>query len=147
MAPALSHRSAAILAPLVAAVVVAGCASSPGPAATTAQGASCTSRSPAAYLALARVAFTGVMLSGPTVSIGQGSFLASPARVRVVRYLKGSGPPTVTVTTAATQANGTVVAAEDGIQPQAGQRWTIYTTTQNQPYQTSICLGSRRSAS
>lgn len=87
--------------------------------------------------------FTGTALPGPTASAGSaGAVLTSPARFRVTRYLKGSGPAVVTVQTALT-ANGSGIAAdEDGIEPRAGQRWTIYTTSQRVPYDTSDCAGS-----
>ena len=68
--------------------------------------------------------------------------LASPARFRVARYLKGSGPPVVTVQTALTVKGDVVIAEEDGIEPQVGQRWMIYTTSLRMPYQTSECGGS-----
>jgi hypothetical protein len=31
---------------------------------------------------------------------------------------------------------------QDGIEPIAGQRWKIYTTSKNMPYDTSVCGGS-----
>jgi len=68
--------------------------------------------------------------------------LASPARFRVVRYLKGSGPRVVTVATALSGRGDAVTADEDGIEPRAGQRWTIYTTSLRMPYASSICGGS-----
>jgi hypothetical protein len=86
--------------------------------------------------------FVGVMLPGPTVSMGQDDVLTSPARVRVVKYLKGDGPRVVTVVTGVTQAGSGVAVSEDGIQALAGQRWQIYATTRNMPYQASICAGS-----
>ena len=67
---------------------------------------------------------------------------ASPARFRVARYLKGSGPPVVTLQTALTVKGDVVIAEEDGIEPQVGQRWMIYTTSLPMPYQTSECGGS-----
>lgn len=140
MAAIPGRRTAIMLAPLIAAMLLSACGTAAG--VTSGEGASCGGPSSPAYLASARTAFIGVMLPGPTVSTGQGSVLASPARVRVVRYLKGTGPPVVTVVTAATEAGGGVAVAEDGIQPQAGQRWKIYATTQHPPYQTSICDGS-----
>jgi hypothetical protein len=82
------------------------------------------------------------MLSGPTVGAGQGSVLTSPARVRVVRYLKGSGPAEVTVITAVTRDGSGVVGNGEGITPHAGERWMIYTTSRAMPYQTSVCGGS-----
>jgi hypothetical protein len=92
----------------------------------------------------ARTVFVGVMLPGPTVGIGGRSVLASPARMRVVRYLKGHGPAVVTVSTGVASAGGGGVASEDGIKPRAGERWRIYSASGHAPYQTSICLGSAR---
>jgi len=107
---------------------------------STGRGAACASLSPAKHLANAQIAFLGTMLPGPTVKLGGQQVLLSPARVRVTRYLKGTGPATVTVTTAISHTSDTANA--EGIQPQAGQRWTIYTSSRHMPYQTSICDGS-----
>jgi len=83
------------------------------------------------------------MLAGRTVTVGGHSILVSPARVRVARYVKGTGPLVVSVVTGVTQsASGTAV-SEDGIQPEAGQQWQIYTSSTGQPFQTSICDGTR----
>jgi hypothetical protein len=89
------------------------------------------------------VVFTGTMLPGPTADLGRHRVLVSPARVLVTRYLKGHGPKIVTVATAVARAgdSGTVV-SEDGIQPRAGQHWTIYSSSPRVPYDTSICGGS-----
>ena len=97
---------------------------------------------PSVYLPWAKIVFVGVMLPGPTVSMGQGDVLTSPARVRVVRFLKGDGPGVVTVVTGVAKAGSGAAVNEDGIQALAGQRWQIYATTRNMPYQTSICDGS-----
>ena len=64
--------------------------------------------------------------------------------MRVLRYLKGSGPRTVKVTTAVTITNRGVTEAEDGIEPQLGEIWKIYTDSRHQPFDTSICRGSTR---
>jgi predicted ATPase len=40
--------------------------------------------------------------------------------------------------------DGSVVVAEAGIEPRAGQHWRIYTNSKRMPYDTSICDGSRR---
>ncbi len=40
------------------------------------------------------------------------------------------------------RAGAAISVSEDGIQPQAGQRWTIYTASRSMPYQTSICEGT-----
>lgn len=102
---------------------------------------SCAGLSRAQQLARARLVFDGVMLPGVTVRTG---VLASPARVRVERYLKGHGPAIVMVSTAVTLGSGATGVAEDGIAPRAGERWRIYTTSRRQPFGTSICAGSRR---
>jgi hypothetical protein len=60
----------------------------------------------------------------------------------VLSYLKGSGPGEVTVQTALTVRGNTVTGIEDGIEPRAGQRWRIYTTSAQMPYETSGCGGS-----
>ena len=44
--------------------------------------------------------------------------------------------------TALTSRGDAVTADEDGIEPRAGQRWTIYATSPHMPYATSICGGS-----
>jgi hypothetical protein len=87
--------------------------------------------------------FSGTMLSGPTADLGSHRVLVSPARVRVTRYLKGHGPKIVTVATAVARAgDSSTIVSEDGIQPQAGQHWMIYTSSPRAPYDTSICGGS-----
>src|SRR5215469_9315414 len=107
---------------------------------STGHGAACASLSPAKQLADAQIAFLGTMLLGPTVKLGGQQILLSPARVRVTRYLKGTGPAIVSVITVASHAGDTANA--EGIEPQPGQRWTIYTSSSHMPYQTSICDGS-----
>lgn len=101
---------------------------------------SCAAVSPSSYSARARVIFVGTMLAGQTTDLGGRRVLVSPARVRVIRYLKGIGPRVVSVVTGVSAGNAVT---EDGIQPQAGQRWTIYTLTKRMPYQTSICVGTK----
>ena len=81
------------------------------------------------------------MLAGQTTDLGGLRVLISPARVRVIRYIKGSGPRVVTVVTGVSTGD---VIAEDGIEPRAGQRWTVYASTLRMPYQTSICNGTRQ---
>lgn len=127
----------ALSAVLVAVVAgLSACGSSAG--SSQSSGGSCAAGTPPGYLAAARAAFVGVMLSGPVVD----SVLTSPARVRVLRYLKGSGPAVVTVTTAVTRSGSDVVGNGEGITPRAGERWMIYTTSRAMPYQTSVCGGS-----
>jgi hypothetical protein len=112
----------------------------------TAVAASCVGLSPAAQFAAARLVFVGRMLPGPTALVGGRRVLGSPARMRVERYLKGHGPMTVAVDTAVTIERRGIRGNEDGIEPQAGQRWKIYTASRRQPFDTSICAGSRRVA-
>lgn len=138
-APVLPRRTVLVLAAIITAITSA-CASS-GHAGQT-SGTSCVSQSASGYLALAHIAFTGVMLPGPTVTTSQGGVLASPARVRVIQYLKGGGPRIVTVVTAAARNGSGVTFSEDGIEAHPGQRWRIYITRQQTPYQTSVCAGS-----
>jgi len=119
-----------------------GGASAARPAASVAV-ASCAGLTPAKQLEAARVVFDGTMLAGPTVALGRVRVLTSPARMRVRRYLKGDGPGTVGVQTAASSGGGGVSVNEDGIQAHAGQRWRIYSTGLGQPFSTSMCAGSR----
>ena len=70
---------------------------------------------------MARLVFLGRMLPGASTELGRRQVLGSPATVRVLRYLKGSGPRRVKVTTAATITNRGVTVAEDGIEPQVGE--------------------------
>jgi hypothetical protein len=121
----------------------AGLVNSSGSTRTLGSAASCAALTPSAQLARARVVFVGSMLTGRTVSLGTRRVLASPARMRVARYVKGHGPETVAVETAATVKSNGLAVAEDGIEPRAGQRWTIYSDSSHQPFETSICAGSR----
>jgi hypothetical protein len=93
-------------------------------------------------LAGAKVAFIGVMLPGAAVKTGTGNVLVSPAKARVIRYLKGTGPSMVTIETGVRKSGGDVITNEDGIEPVAGQQWKIYTSSEHIPYQTSVCIGS-----
>jgi hypothetical protein len=106
--------------------------------------ASCAALTPAQRLAAAKVVFDGVILPGPLAPLS-GAVLASPAQVRVQRYLKGSGPSVVLVQTAMSSAgSGAVRVDAEGIRPRSGERWEIHASTASQPYASSICLGSRR---
>jgi hypothetical protein len=109
--------------------------------------ASCAAVSPAQQFAAARLVFVGVMLPGPTTRLGSRPVLGSPARMHVERYLKGHGPRMVRVDTAVTIESDAIGVGEDGIEPRAGQRWKIYTQSRGQPFNTSICDGSRQAAS
>jgi hypothetical protein len=80
-------------------------------------------------------------MAGEATKFGDHLVLLSPAKVRVSRYLKGHGPRVVRVRTAAASANAF---GGEGIEPQAGQRWLIYSPSKSSPYDTNICAGSRR---
>jgi hypothetical protein len=122
---------------------VAGAGSLPEGSGTRAAAASCAALTPAQQLAAARVVLDGVMQAGPTTLSGGWRVLASPARVRVIGYLKGHGPGVVEVQTGSAIAGGGVVVNEDGIEPVAGQSWRIYSDTAREPFATSTCAGSR----
>ena len=127
------------------AVLAFGCGGSTGAAGAPRSGsaASCAALSPAAQFAHARVVFVGTMLAGPSVRVGGRDVLSSPARVRVARYLKGSGSLIARVVTGVTGGGNQGSVAEDGIEPVAGERWEIYSDSRREPYDTSICAGSR----
>ena len=136
-------RAGAALVSCLSGVMLTACAGAGGTAGGSASAGSCAAGTASAYLARARVVFIGTALPGPVLDAGSaGAVLASPARFRVVRYLKGSGPGVVTVVTALSGRGDAVTADEDGIEPRAGQRWTIYTISLRMPYATSICGGS-----
>lgn len=130
---------------------LAGCASAHGASTAvrvTGVAASCAAVSPAQQFAAARLVFIGVALPGPTAHYSKRPVLASPARMRVERYLKGDGPQIVRVDTAVTiEGSDSIAVGEDGIDPSAGERWKIYTGSRRQPFATSICGGSKRVAS
>ena len=152
--PRRSRTAGMILltAPLAALSVAcgsaAGISSSGGPGGSGAGGgtsgggtsggaASCAYFTQPDYLAMARVVFVGTMLPGRTVN----GLLVSPARVRVTRYIKGSGPAVVTVQTAVSHSGSTGDA--EGITARSGQTWQIYTTSRHLPFETGVCSGSR----
>jgi hypothetical protein len=81
------------------------------------------------------------MMAGDAVQFGDRPVLLSPAKVRVTRYLKGGGPRVVLVRTAAESADA---GNGEGIEPQAGQRWLIYSPSKSSPFDTDVCAGSRR---
>lgn len=85
--------------------------------------------------------FIAIALAGPTGAAGTTVGLVSPARMQVLRYLKGHGPRIVSVQTAI-GARGVV--SEDGIVAQYGERWRIATDSRRSPLATSLCAGSRR---
>jgi hypothetical protein len=133
-APRSGATWAVILALPLAAGIIACSNSSHG-----SSGGSCAAGTPAGYFASARVILLGTMLPGHTANLGGHRVLVSPARVRVIRYLKGDGPAVVSVVTGVTSGN---VVNEDGIEPVAGQHWKIYTRSRRTPYQTSMCEGT-----
>ena len=122
----------------VSATVMAACGTS-----TVQEGSSaaCAKVSAAKYLAAARVAFIGTMMAGGVVKFGDRPVLLSPAKVWVSRYLKGRGPRIARGRTAAESASA---ANGEGLEPQAGQRWLIYSPSKTSPYDTSVCAGSRQ---
>ena len=146
------RRHLAITGLMVSAVAVmlASCAGagrpprgSSGSGTVSGSAGSCAVASASVYLSGARTVFTGTALPGPVAPAGSaGASLASPAHFRVIRYLKGSGPPVATVETAVVSHGNARVVNEDGIEPRAGQRWKIYTPSPHPPYQTSLCGGS-----
>ena len=126
------------------ATVIMTTAACGGPAAGGQASAGSCGGNGSGYLASAKVAFIGDMLPGAHDDSG---LLTSPAKVRVVRYLKGHGPAVVTVETGVTtNDDGTAVNAE-GVQAKAGERWTIYARSASMPYQTDVCSGSAQDAS
>lgn len=139
-----------MISALVAGVLVAGCGVSTAATSSVASArhgavaASCAGLSPAQELATARLVFVGRMLPGASTELGNREVLGSPATVSVVRYLKGNGPGRVRVTTAATITNSGVTVSGEGIEPQVGELWKIYSASRRQPFDTSICGGSRR---
>ena len=143
-------RACVVIAAGLLAALGAGCGAAGRVTATPAREisattASCAALSPAQQLAAARLVFVGRMLPGRSGRFEGRRVLVSPATIRVTRYLKGHGPRMVTIETALLRfAAGRVTLAEDGIEPQAGERWKIYTSSARQPFQTSICLGSAR---
>ncbi len=128
---------------LAACGAVAEAGGSPASTRTQAVAASCAALTPNQQFKAAHVVFDGTMLSGPTSLVGGKRALRSPARVRVIGYLKGHGPAFVRVDTGSAAGGGGIVISEDGIEPVAGQDWRIYSDTSRQPFTTSICAGSR----
>jgi hypothetical protein len=106
--------------------------------------ASCAGLSRAQEIKHARVVIKGIMLWGPTVWSGSSRVLVSPARVHVLRYLKGNGPSVVRIQTGASRRGTAVAVTEDGIQPKPGERWILYSSGRSQPFTTSLCGGSHR---
>ncbi len=109
--------------------------------------ASCVGLTQPEQRAAAKVIVIGRMLPGPAAHFQNHQVLLFPARMRVSRYLKGSGPRTVEVQTGVRLSSGQIQMQEDGILPSAGERWEILSSSRQMPLLSSICLGSRRSTS
>lgn len=115
-------------------------------AALTTSAASCAAQTPAQGRARAQLIFVAVALPGRFVA--RSRILLSPARFRVLRYLKGHRSRIVKVQTAVTAGahRGEYTYVEDYLRPHAGQRWLIYgQRTRSSSITASICSGSRGS--
>lgn len=90
----------------------------------------------------AKIAFVGKALAGSRV----GEVLESPARFRVLEYLKGSGPDVVRVSTCCEQQGRLASIMSEGIDPKAGQVWAIFSWEESTGgvIGTSVCDGSER---
>lgn len=101
-----------------------------------AAGAMCLPATDAERLAAAEFVFEGLVVRGPY----------SPARLNVLRYIKGSGPREVSVETGSMKnRDGTVTSSSVGISPHPGETWLIYGLgTRKGAVITSTCAGSRR---
>jgi hypothetical protein len=116
-----------ILASLAASAVLASAAQ-----------ASCIPMTAAQQRARADVIFNGLALEGPTATGIQ--------RLRVTRYLKGSGPRVVRVNTMSIRrADGSGSTTSVSLVVRAGQKWRIYGRgSARKVLRTSLCDGSRR---
>jgi hypothetical protein len=136
-----------LLLTISAGLLIAGCGSSARHQTAIVSGgssASCAGLTRAQEMTHANVVIEGIMLSGPTVPTGSSRVLTSPARVHVLRYLKGDGPSVVKIQTGFSPQGSDVAVTEDGIQPRPGERWIIYSSSRSQPFTTSLCGGSHR---
>jgi hypothetical protein len=139
------------LIPLLAssAAILTGCAAGAGAAENPVRGAaaaSCAAQTNAQQFARARLVVIATALSGPTLRTGSRRVLVSPARMHLIRYLKGHVPKILPVRTAFTVHGRTVSGSGECISPSAGERWKLYLSGRRSPYQTSVCAGSRRVA-
>ena len=100
--------------------------------------ASCVPTTAAQQRARANVIFDGIALEGPTPTGVQ--------RFRVSRYIKGSGPHVVRVSTGHTKrAGGTGTITSVSIDVKRGERWRIFARgSARKVLRTSVCDGSRR---
>ena len=144
-----SSGVACYLSVIATAVLACSCGGSAGAAqpaseVTRAVAASCVGLTARQEYRSARLVFDGRMLAGATVGAGGHRVLSSPARVAVTRYLKEHGPRIVRVQTAVTATSKGVTENSEGILPQIGERWRIFTDRSREPLPTSDCDGSRR---
>ena len=111
------------------------------PAGAEAASVSCVVATEQQLRARAQVIFVGVALAGDNAT----GTLLSPARFRVVRYVKGRGGRIVRVTTATRREGDGYSAISIGINPRVGERWRIYGRRNSSGViVTSACDGSRR---
>lgn len=98
--------------------------------------AMCLPATDAERLAAADAVFEGLVVRG----------LDSPARLKVLRYIKGTGPKEVSVETGSLRnRDGTTTSTSIGIKPRRGETWLIYgLATRKGVVITSSCAGSRR---
>lgn len=98
--------------------------------------AMCLPATDAERLAAADAVFEGLVVRGPD----------SPARLKVLRYIKGNGPKERSVETGSMRnRNGTMASTSVGIRPLPGETWRIYGLgTRKGAVITSSCAGSRR---
>jgi hypothetical protein len=98
--------------------------------------AMCLPATDAERLADADIVFEGLVIEGPL----------SPARLKVLRYIKGRGPAEFAVETGNTRnPDGTITLSSTGINPHPGEAWLIYGLgTVGGAVITSSCAGSRR---
>lgn len=98
--------------------------------------AMCLPATDAERLANADIVFDGLVIRGPF----------SPARLKVLRYMKGSGPTELLVETGSRRnSDATITASSTGISPHPGETWRIYGLgTVKGTVTTSACAGSRR---
>lgn len=104
--------------------------------------AACAEASEAEHFADADIVFEGIAQPGES----HRGDLVSPATFEVERYLKGSGPPRLRVTTGISDGgNGMYSSVSTGITPSAGDRYRIFATGRtDEVLTTNQCMGSRR---